>query len=245
MSKSAIRIGTSGYTYSWNEKRPSPFKWYVKQGFNSVEINASYYRFPMESWVNTWRASAPQDFTFSIKVNRSITDYLRLKGDRSLDLWNRFSKTLEGINNRIDFWLFKMPRTFKYTEQNIETVKLFFKRSGLTINTNNTNTRAVIEFRDQSWWEAIDRIGDLGIVFCCVDAPGLPRTINATSESIYLRVHGYKEWYRYIYSKRELYKILTSVLNLKAEKKAIYLNNDHGMLQNGLYLLKQTHAHSP
>jgi uncharacterized protein YecE (DUF72 family) len=127
MSKSTIRIGTSGYTYSWNEKRPSPFTWYVKQGFNSVEINASYYRFPMESWFNTWRAGAPQDFTFSIKVNRSITDYLRLKGDRSLDLWNRFSKTLEGINNKIDFWLFKMPRTFKYTEQNMETVRVFFE----------------------------------------------------------------------------------------------------------------------
>lgn len=242
MSKSTIRIGTSGYTYSWNEKRPSPFTWYVKQGFNSVEINASYYRFPMESWVNTWRAGAPQDFTFSIKVNRSITDYLRLKGDRSLDLWNRFSKTLEGINNKIDFWLFKMPRTFKYTEQNMETVRVFFESSGLT---KSTHIRAVIEFRDQSWWEAIDRIGDLGIVFCSVDAPGLPRTINATSKSIYLRVHGYEEWYRYIYSQRELDEILTSVLNLNAEKKAIYLNNDHGMLQNGLYLLKQTHAHSP
>ena len=162
MSNSSIRIGTSGYTYSWNERRPSPFKWYVKQGFNSVEVNASYYRFPMESWVNTWRASSPQDFTFSIKVNRSITDYLRLKGDRALDLWNRFSKTLEGIYDKIDFWLFKMPRTFKYTELNLETVRVFFERSGLT---KYTNTRAVIEFRDKSWWEAIDSIEDIGIVF--------------------------------------------------------------------------------
>jgi uncharacterized protein YecE (DUF72 family) len=242
MSKSSIRIGTSGYTYSWNEKRPSPFIWYVKQGFNSVEINASYYRFPMESWVSTWKASAPPDFTFSIKVNRSITDYLRLKGDRSLDLWNRFSNTLEGVHDKIDFWLFKMPRTFKYTEHNLETVRVFFECSGLT---KSTKTRAVIEFRDQSWWGAIDKIGDLGIVFCSVDAPDLPRTINVTNNAIYLRVHGYKEWYRYIYSQRELDEILTSVLNLNAEKKAIYLNNDHGMLQNGLYLLKQTLVHSP
>ena len=240
MSNSSIRIGTSGYTYSWNERRPSPFKWYVKQGFNSVEVNASYYRFPLESWVNTWRASAPQDFTFSIKVNRSITDYLRLKGDRALDLWNRFSKTLEGIYDKIDFWLFKMPRTFKYTELNLETVRVFFERSGLT---KYTNTRAVIEFRDKSWWEAIDSIEDIGIVFCSVDAPGLPRTINVTSKSLYLRIHGYKEWYRYIYSRMELDEILTSVVNLNAEKKAIYLNNDHGMLQNGLYLLKQTQTH--
>jgi hypothetical protein len=31
-----------------------------------------------------------------------------------------------------------------------------------------------------------------------------------------------------------------SVRAYKADKKAIYLNNDHGMLENGLYLLKIT-----
>lgn len=237
ISKSCIRIGTSGYTYSWNKKQPSPFAWYVKQGFNSVEINASYYRFPLESWINTWRASAPRNFTFSIKVNHSITDYLRLKGDRALDLWNRFSKTLEGIYDKIDFWLFKMPRTFRYTEQNLETVRAFFEKSALT---NDSKVKAVIEFRDCSWWEVIDKIEDLGVVFCSVDAPGLPRTVHVTSKSIYLRIHGYKEWYRYIYSQTELDELLDSVINLKAEKKAIYLNNDHGMLQNGLYLLQHT-----
>ena len=74
----------------------------------------------------------------------------------------------------------------------------------------------------------------MGIVFCSVDAPGLPRTITTTSKSVYLRIHGYKEWYSYIYSKSELDELLTSVINLNAKKKAIYLNNDHGMLQNGL-----------
>jgi uncharacterized protein YecE (DUF72 family) len=112
-----------------------------------VEINASYYRFPKESWINTWKSSAPKYFTFSIKVNRSITDYLRLRGERALDLWNSFSKTLDGIRDRIDFWLFKMPRTFRYTDQNLETVKAFFNRTGLT---NNQDARAVIEFRDSS-----------------------------------------------------------------------------------------------
>ena len=86
----------------------------------------------------------------------------------------------------------------------------------------------------------IDKIEDLGVVFCSVDAPGLPRTVHVTSKSIYLRIHGYKEWYRYIYSQTELDELLDSVVNLKAEKKAIYLNNDHGMLQNGLYLLQHT-----
>jgi uncharacterized protein YecE (DUF72 family) len=128
-----------------------------------------------------------------------------------------------------------MPRAFRYTEQNFETVRLFFERANLM---NSLDIRSVIEFRDPSWWGVINRIGEMGIVFCSVDAPGLPRTITSTGKSVYLRIHGYKEWYRYIYSQGELDEILTSVINLNAEKKAIYLNNDHGMLQNGLYLLK-------
>lgn len=75
ISKSPIRIGTSGYTYSWNKRRPTAFAWYVKQGFNSVEINASYYRFPLDSWIKTWRASAPPGlFIF----NKSKSFYYRL-----------------------------------------------------------------------------------------------------------------------------------------------------------------------
>lgn len=33
--------------------------------------------------------------------------------------------------------------------------------------------------------------------------------------------------------------MIASVKKLNANKKAIYLNNDHGMLENGLYLLEK------
>jgi uncharacterized protein YecE (DUF72 family) len=228
---SIIRVGTSGYTYSWNMKKPSAFQWYVDQGFNSVEINASYYRFPMESWVNTWLSAAPFNFTFSIKVSRYITDYTRLKGESAVQLWNKFSKTLDRISDKIDFWLFKMPPSFKYTSENLEIVKKFFKNTGLD------NNKAVLEFRDSSWWKIIDKIAEIGIVFCSVDAPGFPRTRIVTNNTMYLRVHGYKKWYSYVYSQAELNTMISSIKKLNAYKKAIYLNNDHGMLENGLYLL--------
>jgi uncharacterized protein YecE (DUF72 family) len=232
---SSIKIGTSGYTYSWNKAKPTPFQWYINQGFNSVEINASYYRFPTESWINTWLSTAPDYFTFSIKVNRSITDYTGLKGERALQLWNKFRSTLDRISDSIDFWLFKMPPKFKYTSENIEIVSKFFNK----IKLDNNNIKAVLEFRDPSWWNVIDKIAEIGIVFCSVDAPGLPRTRIVTNNAIYLRIHGYKKWYSYIYSQAELDTMMSSIKKLNADKKAMYLNNNHGMLENGLYLLKK------
>jgi uncharacterized protein YecE (DUF72 family) len=49
MILSSILVGTSGYTYSWNKGKPNKFEWYLDQGFNSVEINRNFYRFPTEN----------------------------------------------------------------------------------------------------------------------------------------------------------------------------------------------------
>lgn len=51
----------------------------------------------MESWINTWLSAAPHYFTFSIKVSRYITDYVGLKGQKAIRLWNKFSKTLDRL----------------------------------------------------------------------------------------------------------------------------------------------------
>jgi uncharacterized protein YecE (DUF72 family) len=109
-----------------------------------------------------WLSAAPDNFTFSIKVNRYITDYTRLKGEKALEIWYKFKKTLVRIDDRIDFWLFKMPPSFKHTSENLQTVSKFFSEIKL-------NNKAVIEFRDPSWWTMVDKIEEIGIVFCSVD----------------------------------------------------------------------------
>jgi uncharacterized protein YecE (DUF72 family) len=117
--------------------------------------------------------------------------------------------------------------------ENLEIVKRFFHNSGLE------NNKAVIEFRDPSWWNIIDKIAEIGVIFCSVDAPGLPRSRIVTNNTLYLRVHGYKKWYSHVYTQEELDTMASSVKKLNANRKAIYLNNDHGMLENGLYLLEK------
>lgn len=239
MVEPKIRIGTSGYSYSWNKAKPNAFEWYISQGFNSVEINYSFYRFPSVTSVKFWQIKAPIDFTFSIKVHRSITHYNRLKQPRSVELWDQFSKIFEPLQNKIEFWLFQMPANFKFNPENLKRVTSFFNSDGIRHQVVSRN-KAVVEFRDSSWWNepALKEIERLGIAFCSVDAPGLPHDIIPSSNTIYLRLHGTKTWYNYLYPEERLKEIVSDMITTGAQKKAIYLNNDHGMLTNGLFLMK-------
>jgi len=210
------------------------FKWYVDQGFNSVEVNGSFYRFPAASWVSTWRASSPKGFDFSIKVHRAITHYSRL-GDKAIQLWSRFKRPLKPMEEKISYWLFQMPSTFNYNEKNVGKIKSFESKVKL-------GNEAVLEFREASWWSkaAVKEIEEIGVAFCSVSAPSLPNKVVTINQTTYCRLHGINEWYNYVYSEKELDKILTKIKRGKSKRRAIYLNNDHGMLQNGFYLLKRT-----
>jgi uncharacterized protein YecE (DUF72 family) len=226
---SKFKVGTSGYSYFWNLGVPTPFEWYVNQGFNTVEINASFYSFPSPTWVKAW-LKAPRDFDFSIKVHRSITHYTKLS-EKALKLWGRFKEPFKPIEDRIAFWLFQMPQNFKPNERNITKLTHFFTNL-------NLGERAVVEFREESWWRRKDDLKASGVSFCSVDAPALPRDIISLNDIIYLRLHGREEWYAYVYSRDELEEIVKRVKEVDAKKVYIYLNNDLGMLENGKLLIK-------
>lgn len=124
-----------------------------------------------------------------------------------------------------------MPSVFKYNDENLDRITNFVNKTSL----GNT---AVMEFRDPSWWSkrAITEIENIGVAFCSVDAPELPTKLVSINDTTYLRLHGSNEWYNYVYSKRELDKIVNKIRKAGTNRNAVYLNNDHGMLQNGLYL---------
>jgi len=223
-----IRVGTSGYSYFWNEGVPTPFQWYCKQGFDTVEINASFYRFPVRSWIKTW-IKCPNDFDFSIKVHRSITHYQKLKLN-ALKTWRKFGSLFKEMEDRIVFWLFQMPPDFAATSENVMRVSKFFSE----LNLGNS---AVVEFRHTSWWDKKGACKDVGATFCSVDAPDLPREIVSMNDALYLRLHGREAWYAYVYSDHELKEIVETIRRHDARKKYIYLNNNHGMLPNGKFIM--------
>jgi uncharacterized protein YecE (DUF72 family) len=63
-----------------------------------------------------------------------------LKKDKSSELWERFRRSLEPLEDKIDFWLFQMPPNYKYKQENIAAIKDFFE--GI-----NLGNKAVVEFR--------------------------------------------------------------------------------------------------
>jgi uncharacterized protein YecE (DUF72 family) len=227
-----VRIGTSGYSYPWNKGKPTPFAWYLAQGFPTVEINASYYRFPTQSWIRSWE-TAPGNFDFAIKVNRSITHFSRLQGD-SLSLWERFRSTLSKLEDsgKISAWLFQMPPGYEPTEENISSLSRFFRSI-------NLGSHAAVEFREPGWWAHVKEMAELGIAFCSVDAPKLPRDVIAANDVVYLRLHGRRSWYSSVYTETELGEIWGRIVAAEAHRAYVFLNNDHGMLPNGKYLMRK------
>ncbi len=221
-----VKVGTSGYSYFWNPDKKNPFKWYVSKGFKTVEINASFYSFPRRSWVKAWTTHSPREFDFSIKVHRSITHMSRL-GPRSIDLWIKFRELFKPLEKKIVFWLFQFPEYFKPTHENIFRIKSFLREA-------ESIGSIVMEFRDPGWWKNRRYVEEAGAVFCSIDAPELPNDIISSNNIVYLRLHGRTEWYAYEYSYEELIDLAEKIRRIDAEKKYIYFNNDHGMLENAL-----------
>jgi uncharacterized protein YecE (DUF72 family) len=85
-----------------------------------------------------------------------------------------------------------MPANFKFKPENLERVKSFFNSENI-IQRIITPKKAVIEFRDSSWWDesSLKEIERTGIVFCSVDAPALPNKILVSNGVVYLRLFCY------------------------------------------------------
>ena len=87
-------IGCSGYFYKeWSGRfypRDLPTsKWlqYYCENFNTLEINASFYKFPDTHNLLRWHNKTPSEFSFSIKVPQMITLYTKFA---DLQLLNKF-----------------------------------------------------------------------------------------------------------------------------------------------------------
>lgn len=198
-----VHIATSGWTYKdWAgvfyppEVKAAGRLAYYATIFDSVEVNATFYRFPTQAMLDAWNRTLKPDFHLVVKGTRVVTHLKKLVDCQEplAAFWDRV-KLLRTL--RVILW--QLPPSLP---KNVERLKRFLESLP-----GKNKVRHAVEFRDASWWD--DEVADLlahhRTAFVAISHPSLPNTVYPTTDFLYVRFHGLgKQLYLYDYSEREL-----------------------------------------
>jgi uncharacterized protein YecE (DUF72 family) len=221
-------VGTSGWAYPWNEKRS--LDWFVaNSGLNTVELNASFYRFPSLNAVKSWTKKGAS-LRWAIKANRMITHTCRFS-EKAWEWWSKFRELFSPLDGAVDFYLFQLPPST--TPQLARLIENFAKKT-------NLQRRLALEVRNLQWFseEWTRWASNLGITLVSVDSPDFPRDVFNTDGLVYVRMHGRTAWYVHQYSDEELQEVAAKILKAKPDKAYVFFNNDEAMLENARTMLQ-------
>jgi len=218
-----LRIGCSGWFY-WHWKHrfyPADLpvsEWFqfYRRRFNTVELNAPFYKWPKPATVKSWRRFATYNFRFCVKVNQLITHEKRFIGTKWLI--REFYSIAEILGGYMGCSLFQCPPSFYYSKPRLERI----------LDQLDPAFHNVLEFGHRSWWQpyVFDQFRKHRIIFCSLSARGLPADFVDTTGELYVRFHGSSSWYRHDYSAEELALWHERLRQSRAEKAWLFFNND-------------------
>jgi uncharacterized protein YecE (DUF72 family) len=199
-----IRIGCSGWNYDhWRhgvfypERCPARL-WldYYARYFDTVEVNATFYRLPRESAVANWVAESPPDFVFAVKMSRYVTHVKRLRElPASLDLfYGRIAALVR--SPKLGPVLWQLPATFHRNDDRLAEALAQLPPG-----------RHCFEFRHESWFtdDVFELLRRHGVALVIGDTPERPfQTHDRTSDWTFVRFHYGRRGRRGNYSDREL-----------------------------------------
>jgi uncharacterized protein YecE (DUF72 family) len=110
-------IGTMGWSYSFwvgslypKGTASSDFLREYSRRLNSVELDNTFYRIPVEKTINEWKKQTPDDFLFSPKFPRIITHTKMLKNCEAET--ERFIKVISNLDEKLGPLLLQFPSNF-------------------------------------------------------------------------------------------------------------------------------------
>ncbi len=218
-----IRIGTSGWRYTHWAKRFYPpglqkNKWfeYLSSVFDTVEVNATFYRQLSPTVFKQWTTYTPDNFCFSVKANRLITHIKRLKDVRTP--LHCFLNSLKPLNGKIGALLFQFPPSLAYDPLLINGF----------LNCLRTTRHTAIEIRHPSFLNTsfFQALQERNIAFCWSDTAGrYPYAEEITANFLYIRLHGSPKLYYSSYSDDFLKKLAQKLRTIQKDA-FIYFDND-------------------
>ena len=224
MAKINWQIGCSGFHYKeWKgifypESIPQKdwFKFYAEK-FNTIELNVTFYRFPVLKSLESWHDTSPADLTFAVKAPRLITHYKKFS-DCSRLIDDFYTLITKGLKEKLGPVLFQLPPKYIYTKERLE----------LIVKSMHKGFKNVIEFRDDSWWipEVFNRLKKEKLILCGIDYPDLPNDAVITNQTVYFRFHGRPRLYYSAYKGKDLEKIAETIFaNKKVTEAYVFFNN--------------------
>lgn len=249
-----IKCGTSGFSFNdWKGtvyphdlKEKEMLSYYAYYyGFDTVEINSTYYAIPSQKSFESMCRKTPREFEFTVKAHKTMTHDPfdpRIEKKPAIDeieeSFERFKEALRPLIlfQKLGVILLQFPVFFPNTPENKDY--LVFCAQKLE------NLPVVVEFRHRSWVrkDALEFLRENRIGFCAVDEPPLPRLMpfipEVTSDIGYVRFHGRnKNWfnaslserYDYFYSDEELKSFIPKIMEMlnNAKKLYVFFNNCH------------------
>jgi uncharacterized protein YecE (DUF72 family) len=221
--KSQIRIGTSGWNYPhWKEifyPTDCPkSKWleYYTRHFDTVELNATFYRQPKVKTFENWYLRAPENFLWAVKANRYITHIRRLKEPQ--ESLGRFYEGISVLKEKLGPILFQLPPSLSYDEDVFQQFCKYLDPAH----------RYTLEVRNPAWID--DRLFAIleehNMAFCIADtADRFPYQEAVTTDFVYIRLHGSQKLYASEYSEEEL-KNWAKKIKKWGKETYVYFDND-------------------
>jgi uncharacterized protein YecE (DUF72 family) len=234
-----VLIGCSGWNYDhWRNgvfypPRCPPRLWleYYARHFDTVEVNATFYRLPKPEVVANWVQTTPPAFLFAVKMSRYITHLKRL-----LDLdtgVRRYYERIEPLvrSPKLGPVLWQLPGNFPRDDERLANA-LEKLPSG----------RHCFEFRHASWFvpEVYELLRSRGVALVIGDHPQRPfQTYELTADWTFIRFHSGRRGRRGNYSESELEEWASRIDAWRREVDVFaYFNNDREgfAVRNGLWL---------
>ncbi len=267
---SEIRIGTSGWSYpsgrgTWNglfypsrsasgRAKVDELSFYAEH-FDTVEVNATFYRPPVAATARRWAERTPAGFDFSIKLYQKFTHpamYAKSAGGAAAEPAGAVPEIAQGDVDefrlgidpivqagKLAAVLVQFPPSFKQTPETIEYVRSLLSRfAGYPL---------AVELRHRTWSD--DQAGTLrllnafGAAWVQIDEPKFRFSVRQNYQPnvegvFYMRLHGRnaaKWWeheqsedrYDYLYTPEELKPLVATAAaaGARVRKSYVYLNN--------------------
>ena len=222
-----VRIGTSGWEYDhWKGSFYPPglprerwFEFYAER-FDTVELNATFYRLPAADTFSGWARRAPDGFVFAVKASRYLTHIRRLREPAEpLDrLWSRARR----LGRHLGPVLYQLPPRWR---PNLERLEAF-------LASVPRGDAQALEIRDRRWYrpDVVAALGASPVGLCLHDMPGSETRAQPVGRLVYVRFHGAGARYGGSYSPQRLSAWAGRIAGWASAGLPVwaYFNNDVG-----------------